>query len=205
VLGERWTLLIVRELLLGPRRYGEICAQLPDLATDVLTARLKMLAERGLVSRVETGGVGRGVTYSLTPAGYEIRQVIEQLGELGFRWMTTPPQTTHQITLRWALTSVRPFLDPTTCPPGDCDLITPEQTYRLTNRGSTIELSYAEPSASTAAPAGLRGPDFGLVAVLTGHLRLADTTVELQGDTTVAVRWMNALHAAFPRQISAAR
>src|SRR5919106_4609381 len=66
VVGDRWALLIVRDLLLGPRRFGELLEGLPGIGTDILTARLRDLEADGVVSRrIE----GRASWYQLTDEG----------------------------------------------------------------------------------------------------------------------------------------
>src|ERR1700712_346727 len=90
VLGERWTLLIIRDLLPGPRRYGELAARLPGIATDILTSRLRTLEQHGLVLRQQETGGGRPVSYQLTDAGQQLRPIIEQLADIGARWLGAP-------------------------------------------------------------------------------------------------------------------
>src|SRR5690349_3627386 len=70
VLGERWTLLILRELVGGPRRYGDLRAELPGIATNLLAQRLKELQDDGLVDRTDLPApIGRTV-YTLSDAGW---------------------------------------------------------------------------------------------------------------------------------------
>jgi DNA-binding HxlR family transcriptional regulator len=202
VLGERWTLLIIRELLPGPRRYRDIAAQLPDLATDMLTARLKMLAENGLVERAETGGVGGGITYSLTPEGQNGRPVVEQLACVGLNWMVSPLETGDDITLRWALATVRIWLDAARCPTGACLFVTADQTYALLNDGSTVTLSY-ESDATDGPAVTFRGTDFDLVALVTAHIPLEASSVIRTGDKRSGDQWLQALATAFPKPIAA--
>ena len=76
VVGERWTLLLVRELLTGPRRYGEILANLPGMGTNLLAARLKDLIEAELVHKEEG-------SYSLTPRGAELETAVLALARWG--------------------------------------------------------------------------------------------------------------------------
>ena len=66
VLGERWTLLIIRELLMGPRRYTDLLADLPGVGTNLLAERLKTLVERGLVEQIHPAGGGARMSYALT-------------------------------------------------------------------------------------------------------------------------------------------
>src|SRR5918994_290414 len=83
VVGDRWTLLVVRELLAGPRRYGELTRDLPGIATNLLAGRLRDLEAAGLVETVPGAGDGRTRTYRLTDAGGELRPVVEALARFG--------------------------------------------------------------------------------------------------------------------------
>lgn len=80
--GDRWSLLIVRELLPGPMRYSELVASLSGIATNLLADRLRSLESAGVVER--RLGEAAGVTYALTPWGGELREPIEAL----VRWST---------------------------------------------------------------------------------------------------------------------
>lgn len=81
--GERWSLLIVRELLRGPRRYTDLHADLPGVSTDILAARLKQLEGEGLAVRRKLERPASATVYELTERGRELRPVIEALGEWG--------------------------------------------------------------------------------------------------------------------------
>ncbi|WP_034274743.1 winged helix-turn-helix transcriptional regulator [Haloechinothrix halophila] len=81
VVGERWTLLIVRELALGPRRYTDLHADLPGISTDMLAARLKDMETNGLVVRRRLS-VPVWV-YELTPRGHELVPVLAGLARWG--------------------------------------------------------------------------------------------------------------------------
>jgi DNA-binding HxlR family transcriptional regulator len=71
ILGERWTLLILRELLGGPRRYSDLRAELPGIATNLLAERLKELENVGLVDRAELPPPIARTVYTLTDAGWQ--------------------------------------------------------------------------------------------------------------------------------------
>ncbi|GHF40391.1 hypothetical protein GCM10018790_17480 [Kitasatospora xanthocidica] len=81
--GERWSLLIVRELLGGPRRYTDLHADLPGVSTDILAARLKQLEGEGLATRRRLERPASATVYELTGRGRELRPVIEALGAWG--------------------------------------------------------------------------------------------------------------------------
>ncbi len=78
-LGERWALLIVRELLTGPRRYSDLLADLPGISTDVLATRLREMEGDGLVRRSNE----RLRTYELTEAGEQVAPVLDALADWG--------------------------------------------------------------------------------------------------------------------------
>jgi DNA-binding HxlR family transcriptional regulator len=81
--GDRWTLLIVRELLAGPRRYTDLHADLPGVSTDVLASRLKDMERDGLTTRRRLPPPGVAYVYELTARGRELLPVLQALGEWG--------------------------------------------------------------------------------------------------------------------------
>jgi DNA-binding HxlR family transcriptional regulator len=85
LLGERWTLLIVRELLCGSRRFGEIQRGIPRISRTMLSARVRELADAGVIERHECEG---GPEYQLTRAGLELAAVVRELGTWGQRWLS---------------------------------------------------------------------------------------------------------------------
>ncbi|AYF97617.1 winged helix-turn-helix transcriptional regulator [Protaetiibacter intestinalis] len=87
LVGERWALLIVRDLLVGPRRYGELAAGLPRIPSNILASRLKELQAVGVIRRMPRSRV---VLYELTPYGRELEPVVLALGAWGFKAMGDP-------------------------------------------------------------------------------------------------------------------
>lgn len=81
--GDRWTLLIVRELLAGPRRYTDLHADLPGVSTDVLASRLKDMERDGLATRRRLPPPGAAYVYELTARGRELLPVLQALGKWG--------------------------------------------------------------------------------------------------------------------------
>ena len=84
LLDERWTLLLVRELTAGSRRFNDLRRGLPRMSPSLLSRRLQQLERAGLVSRNATA---QDVQYTLTPAGQELRPVVEAVGAWGVRWI----------------------------------------------------------------------------------------------------------------------
>ncbi|MFJ3303768.1 winged helix-turn-helix transcriptional regulator [Streptomyces sp. NPDC086549] len=83
LVGDRWTLLIVRELLAGPRRYTDLHADLPGVSTDVLASRLKDMERDGLATRRRLPPPGAAYVYELTARGRELLPVLQALGKWG--------------------------------------------------------------------------------------------------------------------------
>ncbi len=84
LLDERWTLLVVRELLMGSRHFNDVRRGVPRMSPALLAKRLRTLQHAGLIERRDHGG---RVAYLLTGAGEELRPVIEALGRWGTRWV----------------------------------------------------------------------------------------------------------------------
>jgi DNA-binding HxlR family transcriptional regulator len=87
-LTERWSLLIIRDLLVGPRRYTDLKQGLPKIPTNILSARLKELQEGGVIRRVARTRCG--LVYELTDYGRELEPIVLALGRWGFRSMDDP-------------------------------------------------------------------------------------------------------------------
>ena len=91
ILGERWTPLIVRELVLGSRRFNEIERGLPGISRSLLAARLRQLEDVGVIERIP-GPHSKVVEYHLSEAGRDLKKVIEALGAWGVNWAFGDPQ-----------------------------------------------------------------------------------------------------------------
>ncbi len=89
--GERWSLLVVRDLMLGPRRFTDLSRSLGGITPTRLTARLRRLEAADIVVREESAA-GREVWYRLTEAGQELRPVVDALGAWGFRHAAGAPR-----------------------------------------------------------------------------------------------------------------
>ena len=91
ILGDRWTLLIVREMLGGVKGFNELHRGLPGISRSVLTDRLRALERADIVER-RTGPKGKTLEYRLTPAGRDLQPVVQALGEWGATWSFTDPR-----------------------------------------------------------------------------------------------------------------
>jgi DNA-binding HxlR family transcriptional regulator len=89
--GERWTLLVVRDLMNGPKRYTDLAASLPRIGTNILAARLKELEESGLVEKRKLPPPAASTVYELTSYGHDLRPVLHELARWGARSLGPPP------------------------------------------------------------------------------------------------------------------
>jgi len=103
VVGERWTLVIVQELLKRPSRYSDLASRLPGIGTSVLADRLRKLEAARVVERIP-GSVGEGVVYALTDRGTGLSDALEALRRWGVSYLTDPTAdgaAYHEFDLRY--------------------------------------------------------------------------------------------------------
>ncbi len=100
VLGERWTLLILRELMLGPKRFSDLRRPLVGLSASVLSERLARLEERGLVTRVSRPPPTPAELYELSEAGRALLPAMIELGRWGLRFLG-PPEPGDRLEPEW--------------------------------------------------------------------------------------------------------
>jgi len=100
LIGERWALLVLRELMLGPKRFSDIRADLPGISANTLTQRLEGLESVGLVTRRRLPPPAAAQVYELTEWGYEAEPIIQTMG----RWATRSPA--HDPTMPLSATSL---------------------------------------------------------------------------------------------------
>lgn len=93
LLGERWTLLILRDLLVGPCRYKDLLEGLPGITTNLLAKRLRDLVAAGLVTKGDAG-------YALSPAGRRVEPVVLALAEFGSAYLDFPPAADETVQTR---------------------------------------------------------------------------------------------------------
>ncbi len=86
LIGDRWTLLIVRDLLLGRSRFGEFSASPEGIPTNILTERLKRLVQHGVIEQIPAREGGKRLAYKLTEKGSALGQVVAALRDWGLEW-----------------------------------------------------------------------------------------------------------------------
>lgn len=104
--GERWTLLVVRNLLLGPKRYSDLLESLPGITTNLLALRLREMERLGLVTKRKAEPPVRATLYELAPAGRALEPALMELARWGGRFMDGPTQG-DTLDMGWALLSLK--------------------------------------------------------------------------------------------------
>jgi DNA-binding HxlR family transcriptional regulator/putative sterol carrier protein len=111
ILGERWTLLVIRELVIGEKRFSDLLDGLPGIGANVLTARLKLLQEQGIVRRAKLPPPAGSTVYELTELGRELEPAVLDLARWGIRFMG-PPRDSDRFRFAWLLGGLRAVFQP---------------------------------------------------------------------------------------------
>ena len=196
VIGERWSLLLVRELTLGPRRYRDLAIGLPGIPSNVLAARLKDLQAAGVITRRTLPAPADVTVYELTHAGRALQPALHELLHWGLRYAPEPaPDAAAQP--GWGLLGAAGR--PAALPAGQtCELrVGPEVFYLGSDAGQlTVRRGPApEGDAVVTMPADT------LFSLLTGHTTVTDAVrhATVDGDTEIARRALEPLVAAFSK------
>ena len=105
LVGERWALLIVRELMSGPKRYTDLAENLPRIGTNILAARLKDLEAAGVVAKRRLPPPAASRVYELTPYGLRLKSVMRELAVWGIQTLG-PPQTDEELPAGWLVNAL---------------------------------------------------------------------------------------------------
>ncbi len=103
LIGQRWSMLIVRDLTPGPRRFTDLFEGLPGIATDVLAERLRELESAGVIVHRSTKHPVPAKLYSLTASGEELSAIASRLADWGMPLLPTVPAADAKVRARWAL------------------------------------------------------------------------------------------------------
>ena len=111
VVGDRWTLLLVRELLTGPKRHTDLRTGLPGIATNVLGDRLQLLQQAGLIRRATLAPPAASTVYELTDRGRQLKPVLLALAAWGLPLLGSP-RTQDTYRLSWLVLALEQRFDP---------------------------------------------------------------------------------------------
>jgi DNA-binding HxlR family transcriptional regulator len=175
VLGDRWTLLIVRELMLGgPSRYTDLRNGLPGIATNLLSERLRELEAAGVVAREEAPPPIATTLFSLTPRGEALRSMLDELGSWGVPYMAEGPAPEDAFRGRWLAWPAERFLvdgEPDE-PPVSIELRVGEDPVVVETVDGAVR---ARPAAAGESPdLVLSGSPHAILGLLSGQIDVAE-------------------------------
>jgi DNA-binding HxlR family transcriptional regulator len=206
LIGERWAMLIIRDLMVGPRRYTDLKQGLPKIPTNILSARLKELQEGGVVRRAPL--YRTGLVYELTPYGRQLEPIVLALGRWGFEQMGEPGPddivTADSLTM--ALRTAFRADAAATLPSADYELHVGSVALRVQVDGDSLRIARLAPVAPPVGgtlPAGepelvfAVGP--GIRHIISGELTPAeaidqDVLAVVSGDATLLERFAATFH-----------
>jgi DNA-binding HxlR family transcriptional regulator len=205
IVGQRWTLLILRDLSVGPRRYSDLAGGLPGIPTNTLASRLKELEEAGVVMRAAPAGGDRSVVYSLTPRGEELVPALDALSRWGAGGMRTPREgeivTTASIAAALKVAA------------GDGVVPTDWDTSYTVQVGDVVVHLTMRDGAITVGPGAAERPDLVIIAgpqirdVLAGeldaHTAISTGAVQLEGDPALFERFADTLRVPYSPHVPA--
>jgi DNA-binding HxlR family transcriptional regulator/putative sterol carrier protein len=191
LVGERWALLVVRELMLGPKRFTDLRAGLPNVSPNVLAQRLRDLEEVGVVQKRKLPPPAAAQVYELTPWGYGLEPVLVQLGRWGVQSPLLPKGAS--LSLNSLILSLRTMFNPQMAKGL-------KASYEL-KLGDYYFFAHVENSQFEILPGGAKHPDATLettpdilAALVYGGYDFAEALrsgqVKLTGDKNVAKRFL---------------
>jgi DNA-binding HxlR family transcriptional regulator len=185
--GDRWTLLMIRELLLGPSSYGDLLNALDGIPTNLLAERLRQLEADGLVARVADPQDRRRAIYRLTTLGQGLEPALLALIKWGAHWMRTG-QGDDRFDPRWSVLAIRALLqDRRTTRRGTVELRMGGDAFTVatTSEGS-ICVQGRDAAAAGATVEGDPGLMLGLVSGELTPKEAARRGLRIRGDSTLA-------------------
>ena len=157
LVGDKWTLLIIRDLAAGPRRFVELQRVLPGISTEQLRSRLNRMVADGLLTRQRYREVPPRVDYELTERSRELMPVVGALAQWGYDWTWSAPRPGEDVNVGAIFRLAPGLIEPPAGVEGAVELVVeangdvPERRYRLLASGGRVEISETPSEAGAAA------------------------------------------------------
>ncbi len=192
--GERWTMLIIRELVAGPRRYKDLLEGLPGISTNLLASRLKSLEEEGLLRRRVLPPPAGSTVYELTPLGLGLEQMLIELGKWGSQFVPPAPEEAALLNVGSYALTLKTFFRPELTQ----DV---EEVYELhiDNEVMQVQISQGEievqQGAALAADAVFYTDIATYLGLLTGQIAaetaVTNQSIRIEGQPQALQRFLN--------------
>lgn len=199
LVGERWALLVMRELMFGPRRFTDLKESLPGIATNVLSQRLQGLEAAGVLRPVELPRPARGRAYALTPWGLAFRETIRVMGD----WASRSPHLRfdHPLSAAAAMLSLGSMFDAERAEDVAVDLRLPDGDFVVAVEGGRLSV---EPGRHAAPEAVVTGDQNALLPVLYAGkpvaAAVADGSLRVAGDAGALERLAGMFRSPAPME-----
>ncbi len=180
LVGERWTLLVVRELMHGPKRYTDLVEHLPGIGTNILAARLRDLEACGIVAKRKLPPPAASQVYELTDYGRELRGALRELALWGARSLG-PPAAEGELFPGWLVNALDTVIAPI-APPGSFE-------FRVGEEVASVVDGEARPGPAEDPDVVIEGDPEGIYYLFVDH-RLDRVSVE--GDRGLLERLIDA-------------
>lgn len=157
IVGERWALLVVRELLFGPKRFADLHRGLPGMSQNVLTQRLRELADSGVLARRRALPPAGGLVYELTQRGRDLEPVLLALGHWGSP-LPPGPDSANELSPDALVVALRTTFDPAAAAglDGTVRLDLPTDAFVLTVRDGRLEVARRDGTADAVLASSVR-------------------------------------------------
>ena len=199
LVGERWSLLVIRELINGPKRYTDLANALPGIGTNILAARLRELEQFGIVQKRQLPPPAAAKVYELTPYGEELREPLYALGRWGARSLG-PPREEDTLAPGWLMNAVR-----ATCTIG----CVPDKVFELRVDEDTVTARFegeeliVEPGSSGDAEVVIETDPATLFCIASGQVStdqaIKTKAVKVIGNRAEAKRFLSTFSFDEPR------
>jgi DNA-binding HxlR family transcriptional regulator len=190
LVGERWALLVVRELLSGPKRYTDLAEGLPGIGTNILAGRLRDLEDAGVIQKRRLPPPTAVSVYELTPYGEELREPLYALGRWGARSLG-PPTAEDKLAPGWLVNAVR----------ATCRGCVTDKVYELRADGESVTARFeddelvVENGSSADADTVIETDPATLFCIASGQVAIREAlrskAVKVSGDRDEAERFLS--------------
>ena len=194
VVGERWTILIIRELVAGPRRFKDLLAGLPEISTNLLSERLKHLEQQGVIHRRTLPPPAGSMVYELTDLGRGLEPMLIELGKWGSQFVPDVPGDAAILHVGSYALTLKTFFRPELAQGLD-------ETYRLQIDGeilqvrihdATLDVGPGDPRHATMTLRTDMPSYLGLLAgKLAPNVALEQGLIGVEGDTEALERFLD--------------
>ncbi len=203
VVGERWSLLIIRELLPGPRRFKDLIEGLPDISTNLLSERLKCLEEKGILCRRVLPPPAGSTVYELAPAGQALETAVLELGRWGSRRLPTSLEGIALPSLGAISLAIKAFFHPEQAQAVD-------ETYELRFGAEALQVQIKDGDlqvrqGQALKPSAVLHTDMqSFLGLFTGQIRadeaIVGSRIRIEGDPEALSRFFSCCQVPSPQE-----